>query len=137
MFPNQIHQIGNNGVSEIGREHLLCALTNNATVIDEKVLNECLNEITRALLQSDVQFKLVRDMQTNIKKIVNLEVLAAGHDKRKIIQKAIHDELCKMLDPGKPSFTPKKGKPSVVMFVGLQGMYVMLFVFVALYNIYH
>ncbi|GMN49986.1 hypothetical protein TIFTF001_019151 [Ficus carica] len=41
----------------------------NATVIDEKVLNECLNEITRALLQSDVQFKLVRDMQTNIKKI--------------------------------------------------------------------
>jgi hypothetical protein len=26
-----------------------------------------------------------------------------------------------MLDPGKPSFTPKKGKASVVMFVGLQG----------------
>jgi hypothetical protein len=26
-----------------------------------------------------------------------------------------------MLDPGKPSFAPKKGKPSVVMFVGLQG----------------
>lgn len=27
-----------------------------------------------------------------------------------------------MLDPGKPSFTPKKGKTSVVMFVGLQGI---------------
>ena len=26
-----------------------------------------------------------------------------------------------MLDPGKPSFTPKKGKPSIIMFVGLQG----------------
>ncbi|PQM41844.1 Signal recognition particle 54 kDa protein 3 [Prunus yedoensis var. nudiflora] len=26
-----------------------------------------------------------------------------------------------MLDPGKPSFPPKKGKPSVVMFSGLQG----------------
>ncbi|XP_048549084.1 uncharacterized protein LOC125534913 [Triticum urartu] len=25
-----------------------------------------------------------------------------------------------MLDPGKPVFTPKKGKPNVVMFVGLQ-----------------
>ncbi|KAJ8755408.1 hypothetical protein K2173_019206 [Erythroxylum novogranatense] len=89
----------------------------NATVIDEKVLNE----ITRALLQADVQFKLVRDMQTNIKKIVNLDDLAAGHNKRKIIQQAIFNELCKMLDPGKPSFTPKKGKTSVVMFVGLQG----------------
>ena len=58
----------------------------NATIIDEKVLNECLNEITRALLQADVQFKLVREMQTNIKKIVNLDDLAAGHNKRRIIK---------------------------------------------------
>ncbi|PHT47577.1 Signal recognition particle 54 kDa protein 1 [Capsicum baccatum] len=93
----------------------------NATIIDEKVLNDCLNEITRALLQADVQFKLVRDMSTNIKKIVNLEDLAAGHNKRRIIQQAVYNELCKILDPGKPSFTLKKGKPSVVMFVGLQG----------------
>ena len=58
----------------------------NAIIIDEKVLNECLNEITRALLQSDVQFKLVRDMQSNIKKIVNLDDFAASHNKYKIIQ---------------------------------------------------
>jgi signal recognition particle subunit SRP54 len=31
-----------------------------------------------------------------------------------------------MLDPGKPSFTPKKGKTSVVMFVGLQGISIFL-----------
>ncbi|PHT88430.1 Signal recognition particle 54 kDa protein 2 [Capsicum annuum] len=61
----------------------------NATIIDEKVLNDCLNEITRALLQADVQFKLVRDMSTNIKKIVNLEDLAAGHNKRRIIQQGL------------------------------------------------
>ena len=66
----------------------------SATVIDEKVLNECLNEITRALLQSDVQFKLVRDMQTNIKKIVNLDDLAAGHNKRKIIQQVFFISFC-------------------------------------------
>ncbi|PKI48482.1 hypothetical protein CRG98_031104 [Punica granatum] len=41
----------------------------DATIIDEKVLNECLNEITRALLSADVQFQLVRDMQKNIKAI--------------------------------------------------------------------
>ncbi|XP_016562875.2 signal recognition particle 54 kDa protein 1 isoform X2 [Capsicum annuum] len=93
----------------------------NATIIDEKVLNDCLNEITRALLQADVQFKLVRDMSTNIKKIVNLEDLAAGHNKRRIIQQAVYNELCNILDPGKRAFTLKKGKPSVVMFVGLQG----------------
>ena len=26
-----------------------------------------------------------------------------------------------MLDPGKAAFVPKKGKPNVIMFVGLQG----------------
>ncbi|KAJ0987025.1 hypothetical protein J5N97_005381 [Dioscorea zingiberensis] len=93
----------------------------NATIIDEKVLSDCLNEISRALLQADVQFKMVRDMQSNIKRIVNFDDLAAGHNKRRIIQQAIFNELCKMLDPGKPSFTPKKGKTSVIMFVGLQG----------------
>lgn len=59
---------------------------NNTTVIDEKALTDCLNEINRALLQSDVRFELIRDMQINIKNIVNLEQLAAGHNKRKIIQ---------------------------------------------------
>ncbi|KAI3902343.1 hypothetical protein MKW92_036455 [Papaver armeniacum] len=53
--------------------------------------------------------------------IVNLDDLAAGHNKRRIIQQAIFNELCKMLDTGKPSFVPKKGKTSVIMFVGLQG----------------
>ncbi|ESQ30619.1 hypothetical protein EUTSA_v10011882mg [Eutrema salsugineum] len=93
----------------------------NVTIIDEKALNDCLNEITRALLQSDVSFALVREMQSNIKKIVNLEELATGHNKRRIIEQAIFTELCKMLDPGKPAFAPKKAKASVVMFVGLKG----------------
>ncbi|XP_058777487.1 uncharacterized protein LOC131651801 isoform X1 [Vicia villosa] len=90
----------------------------NATIIDEKVLDECLNEISHALVQSDVQIKLVRDMQTNIKNTVNL---ADAHSKRRIIHQALFNELCSILDPGKPSFTPKKGKASVVMFVGLKG----------------
>ncbi|KAI3944229.1 hypothetical protein MKW98_016459 [Papaver atlanticum] len=94
---------------------------NNETVIDEKALNDCLNEITRALLKADVHFDLVKNLKINIKKIVNLDDLAAGHNKRRIIQQAIFNELCKMLDTGKPSFMPKKGKTSVIMFVGLQG----------------
>ncbi|PHT51338.1 Signal recognition particle 54 kDa protein 2 [Capsicum baccatum] len=34
---------------------------------------------------------------------------------------AVYNELCKIFDSGKPSFAPQKGKPSVVLFVGLQG----------------
>uniref|UniRef100_A0A453NY85 Signal recognition particle SRP54 helical bundle domain-containing protein n=2 Tax=Aegilops tauschii subsp. strangulata TaxID=200361 RepID=A0A453NY85_AEGTS len=43
--------------------HALAQMS-NAAVIDEKVLGECLNEISRTLLQSDVR------------KIINLETLA-------------------------------------------------------------
>ncbi|OMP00651.1 hypothetical protein COLO4_12503 [Corchorus olitorius] len=88
----------------------------NATIINDKVLDECLNEIARALLQADVRFNLISDMQANIRKTVNLNNTAAGHNKRKIIQQAIFDELCNMLNPGKPPcFTPKKGETSVVI----------------------
>lgn len=59
----------------------------HATIVDDKVVNECLNEISRALLQSDVQFKLVRDLQTNIKNILVSEYGSAGHDKRNNIEK--------------------------------------------------
>ncbi|KAM0826419.1 hypothetical protein ACQ4PT_068892 [Festuca glaucescens] len=97
------------------------AQMSNATVVDDKVLSDCLNEITRALLQADVRFQMVRDMQANIRRAVTLETHAAGTDKRRVIQKAVFTELCNMLDPGKPSFVPNKGKPCVVMFVGLQG----------------
>uniref|UniRef100_M8CTF8 Signal recognition particle 54 kDa protein n=1 Tax=Aegilops tauschii TaxID=37682 RepID=M8CTF8_AEGTA len=96
-------------------------LMTGATVVDEKVLGDCLNEITRALLQADVQFDMVRDMQASVKRAVDLGALAAGTDKRRVIKKAVFDELCNMLDAGKPAFAPKKGKPCVVMFVGLQG----------------
>jgi signal recognition particle subunit SRP54 len=92
-----------------------------ATIVDEKVFAACLNEISRALLSADVQFKMVDTMQSNIKRTINLDDRAPGHNKRKIIQQAVFTELCNMLDPGKPVFVPKKGNPAVVMFVGLQG----------------
>ena len=91
-----------------------------ATVIDEKVLDGILREICAALLESDVNVKLVQALRKNIKEIVNLESLAAGVNKRKVIQKAVLDELVALVDPGVETWKPKKGKPNVIMFVGLQ-----------------
>lgn len=93
----------------------------NATIVDQSVLNACLNDIVRALLQADVNIRLVIQMQDNIKRIVNFEEIAAGINKRRIVQQAVLNELCRMLDVGDPSFISKKGKTSIVMFVGLQG----------------
>ncbi|KAI5001261.1 hypothetical protein ZWY2020_025911 [Hordeum vulgare] len=53
---------------------------------------------------------MVRDMQASFKRAVYLGALVAGTDKRR----AVFDELCNMLDAGKPAFAPKKGKPAGV-----------------------
>ncbi|KAK3224683.1 hypothetical protein Dsin_004545 [Dipteronia sinensis] len=87
----------------------------NATIVDEKVFNEFLDEISRALLQSDVPLDLVSKLQTNMKKILNHN---GDCNKFRLIQCAIFNELCRILYTGIPSFTPKKGKASVIMFVG-------------------
>ena len=66
--------------------------------------------------------------------------MATGLNKRRIIQTTVFNELCKvctvlhehfyalsfshiiqLLDPGVPAWQPSKGKPNVIMFVGLQG----------------
>lgn len=65
--------------------------------------------------------KLVQGLRKNIKSIVNLDEVAAGVNKRRVIQKAIFDELVRLLDPQVVPFQPRKGKPNVFMFVGLQG----------------
>lgn len=48
---------------------------------------------------------------------------SAGLNKRKIIEKAVTDELCSMVDSGGDGKLAdlKKGQPNVIMFVGLQG----------------
>lgn len=64
----------------------------NATTIDKDVLNACLNDINRALLHADVQLSLVANLKTSINKLVDLQNLAPGHDKRNLINK-----VCKLI----------------------------------------
>ncbi|OZJ05826.1 Signal recognition particle 54 kDa protein [Bifiguratus adelaidae] len=92
-----------------------------APVIDQKVLDQLLREICAALLEADVNVRLVQQLRGNIKSIVNFDELAAGINKKRVIQKAVMDELIKLVDPGVEPYKPKKGKSNVIMFVGLQG----------------
>lgn len=47
--------------------------------------------------------------------------MVGGVNKRRLIQRTVFNELLKLVDPGVTAFTPTKGKPNVIMFVGLQG----------------
>ncbi|KAJ1921575.1 Signal recognition particle [Mycoemilia scoparia] len=89
--------------------------------IDSKAVDALLMEICKALLESDINVKLVHQLRTNVKKSIDLDQLASSANKRRVIQNAVFEELCNLVDPGVEQWKPKKGKSNVIMFVGLQG----------------
>jgi signal recognition particle subunit SRP54 len=90
--------------------------------VDKAAFEAVLKEITNALAQSDVEIPLVMQVRANILKKVNISDMPAGMDKRAVIERAVRDELCSLLDGAgdRKVPRPKRGKPFVVMFVGLQ-----------------
>jgi signal recognition particle subunit SRP54 len=70
---------------------------------------------------ADVNFPMVLELRKNLKARISLEEMASGINRRKAIHKAVFDELCKLMDSGRKPFKPQRGKPNVIMFVGLQG----------------
>uniref|UniRef100_A0A914VXH0 Signal recognition particle 54 kDa protein n=1 Tax=Plectus sambesii TaxID=2011161 RepID=A0A914VXH0_9BILA len=80
-----------------------------------------LKEVCAALLESDVNIRLVKQLRENVKTQINFDEMAGGVNKRRLIQRCVFSELVKLVDPGVKPFQPTKGKPNVIMFVGLQG----------------
>lgn len=80
-----------------------------------------LKEICAALLEADVNVKLVGTLRKSIKATVNFKDIPPAVNKKRLIQKAVFDELVKLVDPHAEPFKPRKGKSNVIMFVGLQG----------------
>eukprot|EP00796_Vickermania_ingenoplastis_P007409 gene7409-5218_t len=91
------------------------------SILEERDVQELLNEIARALLQADVNINIVKKLQISVKTEFAMAEEGAGLNKRKILQNAIFNAIKKILDPGVAPFYPAQGKCSVVMFVGLQG----------------
>ncbi|CAB41226.1 signal recognition particle subunit Srp54 [Schizosaccharomyces pombe] len=92
-----------------------------ATSVNEELVDTLLKNICTALLETDVNVRLVQELRSNIKKKINVSTLPQGINGKRIVQKAVFDELCSLVDPKVDAFTPKKGRPSVIMMVGLQG----------------
>lgn len=65
--------------------------------------------------------RMVSQLKQAIKLRVNLEEAPAGSNRRKMIQQAVMSELTNMINPDAEPYVMKRGKPNVIMFVGLQG----------------
>ncbi|KAL4459829.1 hypothetical protein ABPG74_003355 [Tetrahymena malaccensis] len=87
---------------------------------DESQIKKALKEIQLALLQSDVNVNYVKQLSDNILQKFKMEE-GQMINKKKVIQQSVVQELTKMLDSKKQPFQLKRGKPNVIMFVGLQG----------------
>jgi len=94
---------------------------NTAAIIDDELLDEVLKEIASALVHSDVNVRYVSELRSNVRKRVLLESDAGGVNKRKLIQKAVVEELTRLVSSDKKAYKMEKGACNVVMFVGLQG----------------
>uniref|UniRef100_A0A915NTR6 signal-recognition-particle GTPase n=1 Tax=Meloidogyne floridensis TaxID=298350 RepID=A0A915NTR6_9BILA len=92
-----------------------------ATVINEEELNAMLKEVCSALIESDVNVRLVKQLRESVRKAIDFEEMAGGVNKRRLIQRSVFQELLKLVDPGVAPYQPVKGKANVIMFVGLQG----------------
>uniref|UniRef100_A0A1I8J071 SRP54_N domain-containing protein n=1 Tax=Macrostomum lignano TaxID=282301 RepID=A0A1I8J071_9PLAT len=80
-----------------------------------------LKDVCMALIESDVNVQLVRQLRENVRGVINFEEMAGGLNKRRMIQQAVFQELVRLMDPGVAPWQPVKGRPNTVMLVGLQG----------------
>ncbi|MCU1238878.1 MAG: signal recognition particle subunit (srp54) [Candidatus Solibacter sp.] len=84
-------------------------------------METALREIRMALLEADVNFKVVKQLIENIKqKAVGEEVLNALSPSQQVI-KIVHEELIKILGSHEAKLRYANDPPSVFMIVGLQG----------------
>ena len=88
--------------------------------VDEKLINELVKDIQRALLQSDVNVKLVFDLTNNIRERIKSEETPKGLTKKEHLINIVYDELVNFL--GKEAYKLEiKEKPFKIMLVGLFG----------------
>lgn len=83
-------------------------------------MQEALREIRRALLEADVNLRVVKAFISNIKDRAEGEQVLKGVDPAQQLVKIVHDELVELL--GKETQPLNlTGHPSVIMMLGLQG----------------
>jgi len=88
--------------------------------LDEKVVDEALRDIRRALLEADVNIEVVQEFLNDIKqKLVGQEIIK-GLDAGETVIKLIYDELLNILGEESPLAKADK-PPTIIMLVGLQG----------------
>jgi signal recognition particle subunit SRP54 len=90
-------------------------------IVTEEDLDVALREVRMAMLEADVNFKVVREFTSRVKeKALGAEVLRSLTPAQQVID-IVHGELVEMLGGAAPKLASSGRAPTVMMVVGLQG----------------
>jgi signal recognition particle subunit SRP54 len=93
----------------------------NKGKISEKDVDEAMREIKLALLEADVNFKVVKEFVAKVReRAIGSAVLESLTPGQQII-KIVNEELTAILGGGQSKLNPAGHPPSIIMLVGLQG----------------
>lgn len=89
--------------------------------LTEADVNAAMREVKMALLEADVNFKVVKDFVASVKaRAVGEEVMASLSPGQQVI-KIVNDEMTKLMYSENSALTFSKESPTIYMMVGLQG----------------
>ncbi len=92
-----------------------------ASVVDEATVKELARDIQRALLQADVNVKLVLEISKRIEDRALQEKVPAGVSRREHVIKVVYEELTRFLGDKPVPVKIEPGKRKIMMLVGIQG----------------
>ncbi|MBE7444052.1 MAG: signal recognition particle protein [Planctomycetia bacterium] len=89
--------------------------------LTESNIKDGMHEVRLALLEADVNYKVVKDFVQHVtERAVGEEVVRSIAPGQQVI-KIVHDELIKLMGESDTAIPFKDGEPTVIMLVGLQG----------------
>src|SRR6266536_1826494 len=89
--------------------------------LTEENIQEALREVRVALLEADVNFKVVKGFIERVRvKAIGQDVLTSLTPGQQVV-KVVHDELVELLGGSGHRLAPAPHPPTVIMLIGLQG----------------
>ena len=89
--------------------------------LTESNMEDMLKEIRVALLEADVNYKVVKEFTNNVKeKAIGQDVLSKLNPSQMLV-KIVHEELIELLGSDDAEIKYQTGRPTIIMLVGLQG----------------
>ncbi|MBU0566986.1 signal recognition particle protein [bacterium] len=87
----------------------------------EDDIKQAMRQIRIALLEADVNFKVVKELVSHISERASGEEVSKSLTPAQVVIKIVHQELIRIMGDEEGEFSFSKERPNVVMLVGLQG----------------